>query len=555
MNSPVLTTADMQREETAFPTLNAEEMTAARECGRTEICQPNQSLFEAGQLPVDCFVVVSGNVDIIDTSGDTERLLVIHGPGAIIGDLNAFAGRPAVAACRARGRTEVIRLTIAEVRILLVRAASLSEKWIAAFLRRRELLEASGFEGLRVFGNHGDEATLRLREFLYRNGVPHHWIDIADSANSAALASLGDAPLHWPAVVWSHDVLLQNPTLHAIAARVGLLTDIPDETFDTVIIGSGPAGLGAAVYAASEGLRTVVLDRIGPGGQAGASSRVENYPGFPAGLSGRELGLRMYVQALKFGATFSAPVNVTELRCRDGGLHEVVTESGSVVRTRTIIIGTGVTYRSPEVKGLRELRGPGVFYSATQVEALLCQHRPVHVIGAGNSAGQAAMYLSKFTDQVHLIVRGGDLNKSMSSYLAERVKANPRIRILLQCQLRAIEGTTELERVHLENTATGGSSFEESGGVFIFIGASPCTGFLGDGILKDEKGFILTGAEACATNRWPLANRLPCALETSCPGIFAAGDSRSRTTKRVAFAVGDGALAVTCVHDFLGTYA
>ena len=247
---------------------------------------------------MDCFVVVSGNVDVIDTSGDTERLLVIHGPGAIIGDLNAFAGRPAVATCRARGRTEVIRLTIAETRILLVRAASLSEKWIAAFLRRRELLEASGFEGLRVFGDHADEATLRLREFLYRNGVPHHWIDIADAAN--ALASLGDGPLHWPVVVWSHDVLLQNPTLHEMAARIGLQRDIPDETFDTVIIGSGPAGLGAAVYAASEGLRTVVLDRIGPGGQAGASSRIENYPGFPAGLSGRELGrVRDGVESVK----------------------------------------------------------------------------------------------------------------------------------------------------------------------------------------------------------------------------------------------------------------
>jgi len=263
----------------------------------------------------------------------------------------------------------------------------------------------------------------------------------------------------------------------------------------------------------------------------------------------------MYVQALKFGATFSAPVHVTELRCRDDGLHEVVADDGATVRTKTIIIATGVSYRSLDVKGLGALHGSGVFYSATSVEAMLCQSRPVHIIGAGNSAGQAAMYLSKFSDRVCLVVRGGDLNKSMSSYLTERVQVNPRIQIMLNCELRAVEGTTALEKVHLENTATGQMIVEESGGIFIFIGASPCTGFLGEHIRKGEKGFILTGAEAAATNTWQLTDRLPCSLESTCPGVFAAGDCRSRTTKRVAFAVGDGALAVTCVHDFLGTYA
>jgi thioredoxin reductase (NADPH) len=417
------------------------------------------------------------------------------------------------------------------------------------------LVETSGLEGLRVLGDHADAATLRLREFLYRNGVPHHWMDIADPANRSALEALSQKPARWPAVTWGRRVLLQNPTLAEMAALVGLQPRIPDETFDTVIIGSGPAGLGAAVYAASEGLRTLVLDRVGPGGQAGDSSRIENYPGFPLGLSGHELGMRAYLQALKFGATFSAPVNVTEMRCLNGGLHEVVAEDGTVVRTKTIIINTGITYRGLSVKGLRELRGAGLFYSATQVEALLCQHRPVHVIGAGNSAGQAAMFLSKYTDNVRLVVRGGDLHKSMSSYLVERVMVNPRIQVLLHCEVRAVEGTDALEKAHIQCTATGETTVQESGGVFIFTGGTPCTGFLGDTICKDEKGFILTGADAAATKAWPLTNRLPCVLETSCPGIFAAGDCRSRTTKRVAFAVGDGALAVTCVHDFLGTYA
>jgi thioredoxin reductase (NADPH) len=555
MQNPVLSATEMQRDEKAFPILQAEEIGAARECGKTEIFEMHQSLFDPGQIPMDFFVVVSGAVEIIDTSGDEDRLIVTHGPGAIIGNIHAFAGRPAMTGGRAVQRTEVIRLTLEETRLLLVRSASLGEKLVAALLRRFELLEASGLEGLRVFGNKADPAALRLREFLSRNGLPHHWVDIAEPANSAALASLGGQPVRWPAVVWSHDVLLQNPTLSEMAVRLGLQQHVPDETFDTVIIGSGPAGLGAAVCAASEGLRTLVLDIIGPGGQAGGSSRIENYPGFPAGLSGRDLGLRMYVQALKFGASFSVPFQVTELRCRNDGWHEIVADDGAIVKTKTIIIGTGVAYRSPDVKGLAELHGSGVFHAATQVESLLCRKRPVHVIGAGNSAGQAAMYLSKFSDQVSLVVRGDDLNKSMSSYLTERVRANPRIHVLLQCELRAIEGSASLEKVHLEHTATGETSIEESGGIFIFTGAMPCTDFLGDRIRKDEKGFILTGVEAAATKAWPLTDRLPCALETTCPGVFAAGDCRSRTTKRVAFAIGDGALAVTCVHDVLGTYA
>lgn len=554
MNKPLLSAEDMRREETAFPVLNAEEIAAARACGKTEVYEAGQILVEVGQCPIDFFVVVSGAVDVIDTSRNEDVLLVTHGPGGILGEIGGLAGRPALATGRTAQPTEVIRLTQDQTRLLLVRSPNLSERWIEAFIRRRELLESSGFEGLRVFGPHSDPATLRLREFLYRNGVPHRWMDITDPANGPALAGLSRQPQCWPAVAWGHEVLFENPTLSAMAARAGLQRHIPDETFDTVIIGSGPAGLSAAVYAASEGLQTVALDLIGPGGQAGASSRIENYPGFPAGISGRELGLRMYVQALKFGATFSAPVQVTALRRRADGLHEVVTAGGEIARTRTIVISTGIAYRSLNVKGLEALRGSGVFYSATQVEAQLCRDRSVHVIGAGNSAGQAAMFLSKFTDRVCLVVRGGNLNKNMSDYLTERVQANPRIQIMLDHELREIEGTTALEKVTVENTATGKTIVEESGGVFIFIGATPCTDFAGEHIRKDEKGFILTGAETVATGAWPLTDRPPYPLESTCPGVFAAGDCRSRTTKRVAFAVGDGALAVMCIHDFLGTH-
>ncbi len=553
-SKPLLGPEDLARETVAFPRLTEEEMADARHCGCAETYPTGHDLIEVGQRPVDCFIVVRGRVAVIDTSRGEERLVVDHGAGAILGDINALAGRPAVATCRCVEETEAIRLCAAAVRKLLVLSGTLSEKWIAAFLRRRELLTAAGFEGLRLFGPGTDRATLHLSEFLHRNGVAHHWLDTHRAADLALLPHTVDpAALRFPLIAWGDQVVLQNPTLPELARQVGVQGDIPAQVFDTVIIGSGPAGLGAAVYAASEGLHTLVLDRFGPGGQAGSSSRIENYAGFPAGVSGQELAMRSYLQALKFGAMFSAPVDVRELRCAEGGLHEILTDDGTVVRTKTVIVATGVTYRSPSVQGLDTFQGTGVYWAATQVEALLCEDRPVHIIGAGNSAGQAAMFLSKFSPEVNLVVRGGNLQKSMSSYLSERVEVNGRIRVRLHTEPRAIAGGESLETVTLENTATGERTSEPSGGMFVFIGATPCTDFLGGGILRDEKGFVLAGAQASASGAWKL-DRPPGALETTCPGIFVAGDCRSRTTKRVAFAVGDGALAVTCVHDLLGTY-
>ena len=283
-----------------------------------------------------------------------------------------------------------------------------------------------------------------------------------------------------------------------LARRVGVQCDIPEGIFDTVIIGSGPAGLGAAVYAASEGLSTLVLDRFGPGGQAGSSSRIENYAGFPSGLSGQELAMRSYLQALKFGATFSAPVDVRALRCAEGGLHEITTDDGTVVRSKTVIVATGVTYRTLGVAGLDEFQGAGIYYAATQVEAALCEEKPVHVIGAGNSAGQAAMFLSKFCPEVNLVVRGGDLRKSMSSYLSERVEVNGRIRIRLTPNCAPSPATTTSNSVTLENTATGERATEASGGAFIFIGATPCTDFLGDGHRARRKRFRAGGRGGAA---------------------------------------------------------
>jgi len=384
--------------------------------------------------------------------------------------------------------------------------------------------------------------------------VPHRWIDTGDSVNAERIAKLGEGPFQFPLVTWSRKVLMQDAKVPKLAYFLGVRRPIPDEVFDTVILGCGPAGLGAAVSAASEGLRTLVLDRMGPGGQAGSSSRIENYAGFPSGLSGHDLAMRSYLQALKFGAVFAAPCDVKEIRTDENGLHTVHLQCGTVAKTRTVIVTTGVSYRNLDVKGLNTLRGVGVYHSATLVEATLCDGRPLHVIGAGNSAGQAAMFLSKHNANINLIVRGGDLRKSMSSYLSERVEANPRVNVRLHSELRALKGVDMLENVTIENTSTGEISEEDCCGVFVFIGATPCTDFLGDDVCKDERGFLKTGADVVACGKWPGKNRLPCILETSVPGIFAAGDCRSGTTKRVAFSVGDGSLAVNCVHDFLGTY-
>jgi thioredoxin reductase (NADPH) len=485
-------------------------------------------------------------------------VLVVHRPGGFLGNITIFTQRPSEVGCRAREAAEVILLNVEEVRRLTITSAAVGEKWMEAILRRSDLVNAQGVEGLRVLGGRFCPATLELREFFYRNGVPHSWIDTDDAKNAGFIAELENetkGPLQLPVIARVNKVLMQHPTLEAIADRVGIHRAIPEKVFDTVIIGCGPAGLGAAVYAASEGLQTLVLDRVGPGGQAGASSRIENYTGFPAGLTGHELAMRSHLQALKFGAIFSAPCDVAAVRCLPGELHRIDMADGSTVKTKTVIVATGVSYRMLDVRGLRELRGSGVYFAATQVEAVMCDIRPVHVIGAGNSAGQAAMFLSRQNANVNLVARGGDLRKSMSSYLSERVEANPRIRVRLRTELRGIEGTRELEKVQLENTATGEMSVEESCGVFIFIGATPCTGFLGEAFVKDEKGFIVTGAELVASGKWKHDGRVPCSLETSCAGVFAAGDCRASTPKRVAFAVGDGALAVSCVHDFLGTYS
>jgi thioredoxin reductase (NADPH) len=555
MTPPPLT-ARSDIDDEAFPRLDPNELAAAAECGRAERFAAGAALFRTGDEPLDCFVVVSGEIGIFDRTGAEERQVATHGPGEFTGEIGLLAGRPALADGRALVASDVIRLDADQLRRLLVINPAVGEKWVPALLRRRELLLDFGHEGLHVFGLRDDPATLRACEFLFRNGVPHRWRDLADPAARADLSALHPPPAPTPAlplISRGPISLLAAPTLAELGRLTGVLRPLPAGRFDVVIIGAGPAGLGAAVYAASEGLRALVVDPLGPGGQAGSSSRIENYAGFPEGISGRILALRSYVQALKFGAHFAVPRAVTAVNPAAEGGHSVVLDDGAVVPTRAVIVATGVTYRHLPVPGLADFAGAGVYYAATQMEAIRCRDEPVHVIGAGNSAGQAAMYLSQFTAQVNLVVRGGAIHDSMSDYLADRVVANPRVHLRLRHELREVRGEGgALRTVTLEDTARGSRHEEASGGVFVFIGATPATRFLPPAVARDQHGFLLTGADLPG-HSWPLTERPPLSLETSVPGLLAAGDCRGASTKRVAFAVGDGALAVTCLHDLFGT--
>jgi thioredoxin reductase (NADPH) len=537
----------------AFPVLDESEREKAAEFGMRCSFSTGQTLFSAGDHPFDCFIILSGEVCIFDVSSDERVCVVQYGEGHFTGDIDLLTGRRAVVSCEAVTSVEALRITPEKLRQLFVRQSALGERIWRAMQRRRELLLETSFQGLRVYGRRDDKETLATVELLFRNGVPHQWMDLADEQNITRLREISSAELRFPAVTYGKRLLFQAPTHSELAAHIGLRRTPSAKSYDVVILGSGPSGLGAAVYASSEGLSTLVLDALGPGGQAGSSSRIENYAGFPNGLSGRELAQLSYLQALKFGAEFVAPSHVASLKGTDDGLYEIRTAEGDSVRGKTVIISTGVSYRLLDVAGLDALRGSGVYYNATKIEATLCQDHPVHVIGAGNSAGQAAMFLSQFARCVTLVVRGNDLRKSMSSYLSDRVVVNDRIKIAYQTQVTEVEGSERIEAIHLRDDQ-GNVRREETCGLFIFIGAKPRTDFLPPEIARDDKGFVLTGAAVAELKTWT-EKRLPCALETTWPGVFASGDCRSGTTKRVAFAIGDGALAVTCVHDFLGTYS
>lgn len=509
--------------------------------------QDGDSLFEAGDRRGGFYIVVAGTVEIVDHSTGEPRTVARHGPREFTGDIDIMSRRLPVVSAVARGETDVLHVSSRDIRRIIGARPSLGELILRAFIARREMLVASGFQGLRVIGSGTSKETFRLRKFLASNHVPFKWIDLETEPGVARLLeSFGVEERDTPVVVYGTRPLMRNPSEGELAEALGIRRALGEETYDLVIVGAGPAGLSAAVYGASEGLSTLLLDRHAPGGQAGTSSRIENYLGFPTGITGAELTTRALLQAQKFGALVSAPSSAASLDL-GASPRVVVLEGGERIAARCILIATGAEYRKLAVPGREQLDGLGIFYAATHMELVTCQGATVVVVGGGNSAGQAAMFLAENTNLVHLLLRGGDLFKNMSSYLADRILAAENIEVHYHTEIRRVYGEGRLEAVEIENTRSGEIRQVATPGVFTFIGAIPQTVWLPPQIRTDEKGFILTGRAATH----PGSIREPSLLETSCPGVFAAGDVRAGSTKRVASAVGEGSIVVRFVHEHL----
>jgi thioredoxin reductase (NADPH) len=535
--------------EVAFPTLTEQELSCVATIGVPRSFRDGEELFAVGMRDYPMYVVRSGGIAILASASAEPTEVVVHGPGNFTGDVDLLTRRPALVSAVARGDCEVYEIEASRIRQLLNDVPDLSNKLLEAFQARRELLERGDLIGIRVIGTSDSRETLALREFCYKNKVPHIFEDIEEDHGRAELDKLGFTPADAPVIACSRHVV-SRPSLTRFAEALGISREIPDELYDVVIVGAGPAGLAAAVYGGSEGLKTLLLDRVGPGGQTGQSSKIENYLGFPAGLSGAELGNRGYLQALKFGVEFRAPISVCSIERRESGVHALDLCSGQTVRARTVLIATGASYRRLPVEDCARFEGAGLYYAATSVEARVCRGSTAIVVGGGNSAGQAAMYLSRQAATVKLVLRGDDLGKSMSHYLCRRIELAPNVEVLRNTLVVGMYGARHLSEVELHNTENGERRRVACAGLFSFVGAQPHTEWLDDGFLRDEHGFVHTGTFVAANPLWD-AGRNPCELETSRPGVFAAGDVRSGTTKRCAFAAGDGALGVTCIHWYL----
>ncbi|MGH3660472.1 MAG: FAD-dependent oxidoreductase [Micromonosporaceae bacterium] len=536
----------------AYPRLSEQQIADLAEYGERRSTVRGDVLFQEGDTESVFFVVLAGHVAVVDGyQTDQERLISVHGPGRFLGELGLFTGQPTFVTAVVREPGEVLAVPVQRLRTLVTQVPSLGDLILRACLIRRSILIGLG-TGMRIIGSRYSPDTRRLRDFVARNRLPYRWIDLErDRWAERMLRDLGVTPQDTPVVVCSSGKVLRNPSNAELARAVGLpVPAAPPESSDLIVVGAGPAGLATAVYAASEGLSTVVLDAIATGGQAGTSPRIENYLGFPAGISGAELAELAAIQAAKFGAKMAVPAEATGL-VEDSGRHQVRLDNGTTLTTRTVVVATGVKYRQLEVPGLTEYAGGSVYYAATLAEAQLCRGDPVAIVGGGNSAGQAAVFLAQYAPQVHLLVRSGDLGKDMSRYLVDQVWRHPAIRVMTHTEVREPIGTGEgLYALVVEDNRTGERREIPARALFVFIGAAPRTGWLAEALALDERGYVRTGTDAQSPDHRP--DWLPLMLETSRPGVFAAGDVRRGSVKRVASAVGEGAMAVRMVHERMG---
>lgn len=541
----------------AFPVLTSDQLSRLLPEGKIRHVEPGDILFQPDDTEVPFFVLLSGSMEIVQPDLSGERPIATHSPGEFTGEVTMISGQR----CLVRGRVtttgDFLEISADGLRSLIARDAELSEIFMRAFILRRIALIAHGYGNIILLGSRHSARTLRLREFLGRNGHPYTYIDLDSDKTSQELLDRFDVKLSdVPIVVCKANSVLRNPSVQELADCLGFNVSIDEsQVRDLIIVGAGPSGLAAAVYGASEGLDVLVIETDAPGGQAGSSSKIENYLGFPTGVSGQELATRALMQAQKFGAKMMIAHKVAHLNCGRRP-YEIVLDNGNVLPARSIVISTGAQYNKPRIANLESFEGRGVYYGATYIESQLCENEEVIVVGGANSAGQAAVFLSQTARHVHMLLRSGELSSTMSRYLIQRIAENPAIQLHFHTEIVGLDGDGHLERVEIKDRTTGQTSTLEVRHVFIMTGASPRTEWLRGCLALDDKGFILTGRDldaataATPSPAWPLA-RPPQMLETSLPGVFAVGDVRSGNVKRVASAVGEGSIAVHLVHRVL----
>jgi thioredoxin reductase (NADPH) len=553
--TPALQSSRPSHLDEMFPTLTAAQAGRIAAHGHLRQVQRGEVLVEAGELTARLFIVVSGQIEIVRPSDATEESVAVLLPGMFTGEVTMLSGRRGFGQIQANATSEVIELDREHLLALVQTDSELGDIFMRAFILRRVELIAQGFGDVVLLGSSHCAGTIRVKEFLIRNGHPYSYVDLdRDAGVQDLLDRFHVAPADVPVLICRGKIVLRDPTNQQIAECLGFNEAI-DETKvrDLVIVGAGPSGLAAAVYGASEGLDVLVLESNSPGGQAGSSSKIENYLGFPTGISGQDLAARAYAQAQKFGAQVIIAKDAKRLSC-DRRPYAIETDDGQRLPARTIIIATGAEYRRPPLENLSQFEGAGVYYSATFVEAQLCSGEEIVVVGGGNSAGQAAVFLAQTAKRVHMLVRSDGLAESMSRYLIRRLEQNPGVVLRPQTEIIALDGTDHLHGVRWRDNRTGEIETHNLRHVFFMTGALPGTGWLQGCVALDDKGFIRTGPDLLqddlAAARWPLA-RAPHLLETSLPGVFAVGDVREGSLKRVASAVGEGSIAVAFVHQVL----
>jgi thioredoxin reductase (NADPH) len=551
-------------ESVAFPKLDDRQLSLLEPLGERRVLKRGDLVYKAGQRDLGLAIVLRGEIQAFEQRDDTEQILATAHERDFLGDVAMLQGTSALASAR---------VTSPECEILYIPAANLQRAFAelpgvsativnALIMRRRRLRRDPEFAGLRVLAARGDREGRQLDDFLDKNHIPHRLIEFESEQGQALSKHLHVTNRNLPVLITPAGTPLRRPSLREVAQVVGLLRPLAFEneteiTADLAIVGAGPAGLAAAVYAASEGLKTVVLESYAPGGQAGSSSLIENFFGFPTGISGGDLTWLAQLQAYRFGAKFSTPSQALSLNYNGASEYRAclqVDGCGAVLHAKSVLIATGAEYRRLGAEGREQFEGMGVYYAATALEGKICRGATVIVVGSGNSAGQAAMFLSDGAAKVLLVVRGDDLSK-MSTYLSRRVTKQKNIEILYQTQIRKLTGNKMLEEAELENTKTGERRVVRTPAIFSMIGANPCTEWLPPDIERDEKGFIKTGTEVTNTPGWKENKRKPGALETSVPNIFAAGDVRSGSIKRCAAAVGEGGMAIAGIQTALAASA